>query len=173
MRYIKLFLESYYKPTENWSSPPKEFEKESNLKGISCDWKIPFNKTAEELEQLSNKFMNDERRTSKIFKEVFKLNPELEIFKNYPFMSEKFMYPKCGIIGGVCSCMNVDDIKDYLDNATSILDGPFEGSKKDYEIKRNGKIDKEYSKLYNVVYKKYGHISWFPSIKTMEKILSL
>jgi hypothetical protein len=94
--------------------PPCIAEEKYYIKNISYNYNMLDNLSDEELENLTYIFMKDEKITNFLFDELIKLNKELSIFKDYPFLDEKF-YKKSCVIGGVCSKMNINDIKDYID----------------------------------------------------------
>jgi hypothetical protein len=161
------------------NSPPKELETRLDVKEISVDWKNPFvsavdhsnDLTWEYIENLRSIFKDDEEVIRFIFKEILGANPELKVFKDY-----QFNIVTAGIIiGGVCSSMNVDDIKDFIDNKTKISN-----DERPFTINRNKKDDPGYAKLYNEVNDKMilrntdddkMMLGWFPSTKTMESII--
>ena len=116
--------------------------------------------------------MDDEEIMNILFDAMLKANPKLEIFRSLPFKSKEFMYPTGGVIGGACSKMNIDDIKDYIENKTEIVEYP-KGYPNlgEYKLKRTNN-EKEYNEFINRLYKKKINIHYFPSIKTMKKILN-
>ena len=154
-------------------SPPGVVEKEYKITGISYKYKIPFGLTEQELETISNEYMADEEVMKLILSELIKLNPTLKIFKNIPCKKSGCVrsargYPISAVIGGSCSRMCADDIEDYLVKNTEILKIEGEYPNNIYYFNR----EKEYSELYNELYKKGIMIGYFPSINTLKKIKS-
>lgn len=160
------------------NSPPKELERRLKVENISTEWKNPFvypgdennNLTFEEIENLNLIFENDKEVILFIFKKMIESNPELKTFE------DRRVDELRTVIGGVCSSMNADDIKDYLDNSTKII-----GDTKPYKIDRKSKDDPEYAKLFNIITERViSHntasnkillMGWFPSTKTLESII--
>ena len=150
--------------------PPVIAEIKYNLNNISQQYNIIENISDEELENLTYMYMQDEEITNFLFNELLKINNNLLIFKNYPFLDRRF-YKKSSIIGGVCSKINIDDIKDYIDNGTIAIDIPNKTNLM-YKFKRNDDKAIEYSFMMNNLYNKGVSLQWFPSMKTMQNILN-
>ena len=165
LRKFKVSSKSDYKDSIFFKTefPSEELEKKSKVKNLSKKWKLPFNFNEEELENLIGIFIEDEKVTDIFFKEIIKLNPQLEIFNDLKFKEGDY-YPKNNVIGGVCSRFNLRDILDFVDNRRSI-DYVEDGN---YIFKS---IDDFYSNIYNSVKKSVKDIGYFPSPYTLRKIL--
>lgn len=150
------------------TSPSKEFEQEYGITGVSKDWNNPYPLTWEELESFV--YLTTPQITEKIFDDLIRVNPELKQLKPIA-NSHQSKYSIALIIGGVCSSFNLGDIKDYLQREHLIYKFPHQANG-NYIIKKNGKIDKEYSHKYTFLYKKGYLIGWVPSIETLDYILA-
>ena len=165
LRKFKVSSKSDYKDSIFFKTefPSEELEKKSKVKNLSKKWNLPFEFTEEELENLIGIFIEDEKITDIFFKEIIRLNPQLEVFNDINFKEGDY-YPKNNVIGGVCSRFNLRDILDFIDNRRSI-DYVDDGN---YIFKS---IDDFYSNIYNSVKKSVKDIGYFPSPYTLRKIL--
>lgn len=153
--------------------PPQIIEIERNITGVATYWKMPLGLGHMDIENILEIF-HDEEIYKFILNELIKLNPKLKIFSNYTFISQNFGCPIGGVIGGVCSSININDIKDYIDYYPEIIELPKLENNFKYKFNRKGKYDKNYSDIYTEIYHNCGDnpLQWFPSIDTMNFILS-
>jgi hypothetical protein len=147
----------------NRTSPSEDFENEYNIDGISFNYKIPFNLSEENYEDLMDIFSKDDDVIDFLFDSLIELNPILDNIKYDGTWNKQI------IIGGVCSKMKIDDIEDYIEYETKIENMPSENNGEYLFVRKS--IDKKYSYLYNVLYKNGIYLSYFPSIKTLEVII--
>lgn len=148
--------------------PSEELEKTTGVTGLSKKYRMPFDMTEEEIENISGIFINDEIITDKIFNELLIMNPELEIFSDVNFQEgeEGFgVFPKNAVIGGACSRFNVRDILDFIESRR-IID--YVDSDKKYIFKS---YDRFYTNLFNQVRQNAKEVGYFPSPYTLNKIL--
>lgn len=150
-------------------SPPEDFEREYDVIGISKKYKLPFGLDEKLCENLTTEtFMEDEEITTLFFRELLKLNPELMIFKNLKYKDDTG-YLMSSVLGGCCSRMIIEDIKEYIYIDTEIYEFNNESG---YLFKRSGKIDYEYSDLMNILWRNNISITYFPSTNTLMKIIN-
>ena len=173
-KYVKYLLSHSIDISMKRTSPPKELEKDIHVKNIAHDYNIPYGFTYEELENLTDVLIdtNNEDLAKPILDDIISINKQLTELKNISY-NINFKHPICGIIGGICSCMNINDIIDYIENATNIDTFPTKENDS-YKIKRKNDAvlyTKIYNDVYHVLKKHDSYIGWFPSIHTMEIIL--
>lgn len=143
------------------SFPPEDLEDELNINGISYTYKIPFNLTEQEYENLALMFQKDSFIVNFLFNELLKINPILNQFKGY---EEKF-----DIIAGACSRIKAEDIKDWIDNMSRIQEFPSTFDLRHKFTRKDGE-EIAYTMLWNDIVKKGITPRWFPSMNTLDYI---
>lgn len=149
-------------------SPSKDFEKEYGITGVAKDWKNPYPLTWEELENFM--YIVTPELSERILDDLIQANPELAEVRTIKY-SASFLDPVMGIIGGVCSSFNLEDIKNYLSHDHLIWKMPRK-AKGNYIMKKDGEVDREYSQKYTQLYKQGYLIGWVTSMKTLDYIIS-
>ena len=149
-----------------YKAPPKVFEKECNLTGISRNWKIPFKLTPKKMEDVltsiftlwNKNWMNEilYHDFIKILSEFIKLNPEILNIKG----DDEYMWQ---ILIGMTSCFNYEDIRYWTE----------ELSYNDY--KDNEEHKKKHERILDLIkakgFVKEPRFGWRPSMRTLDIVL--
>ena len=138
--------------------PPVEAEEQSGINGLSKTYKMPFNLTDIEVENIAIIFRYDEEVIKHLYKGLIRLNPELPKSEDI-----KNMYH---IILGACSKFLPIDIKDYIEHSVQIE----KLSDSNYIFKRKDQYSITYELLYNSVINMGLKLKWFPSLHTLDFI---
>lgn len=171
-------LYNFTKHDKSYSSPPKDFEKKYNIKGISQEYTFPNNMSNEDFEKnilgwgnaervfqfnIEEKYSKLNSLSTKDFKFILDNNTFINnILSKLNFKSQDYSMQRkivWNILLGMTSCFNESDIDFFL---SIRIGNSREHLSEEYEILRKS--------IEEITGEDY--IFWFPSIDTMKYIYS-